>query len=1338
MNNNYNILLFNSIFKEKNYFYKDNYEKYSIIVDNEKNMEKKTNIIIKNIFLIRNKNHRTKINSKEIQIYKINSFINSIFKFIIIFILFPFVLLENKKTRNLDYRTSISLYNYEDGEIYILSPDFENLPDEIKINDQTKSPVSNFYEFSSTNVKIQLIWYSEIRNCSSMFSKCTSIKKIDFSDFDSSNVIDMSKMFYQCSNLEEINFNNFITSSVKYMNSMFKYVSTIQSIDLSNFDTSKVIDMESMFDNCFNLLSIDLSSFETSSVTTMYSMFYNCNKLTTIDLSNFNTKSLTNIGKMFRTCQQLESFDFSNFDTSKITKTAYLFESCTNLQSINFTNFNSSSIKDMSYMFRSCKNIKYLNLSNFDLSNVELASLMFADCHNLEEIYFNDKYKMANATDTYKMFKTCKKLKSLDLSFIDTSKVTIMDYMFNGCIELEIINIPNFNTISANTMSFIFSNCNNLKYLNAYSVKSKTDLDSEYNKLPDNLTYCINENEENIISILNEKNCINNCTNLCNFLNLKIINSNKNKCFTDCIHDELNQFEYNNKCYYECPGGTQTLLNSNLCLDIFDDTTIPTQTKEDTTILTGFKEETTTSSTIPTEYNEVSPISSEIKENQENPIFSSKTTNIDEKDSSILTVKNEENIFSSYINEKDSSILTEKKEDNIFFFFFKDDIINEDKYNFISNNCTINDFLNKKCIEEYDSNESIKNIIDIIKHNIENKNIKLLLDQIVNEKEEYIIEQKRIIYQLTSSYNLENNKHNNLSTIKFGECENKLKKHYNISENETLIIFKIDYYEEGLLIPLIEYEVYHPLTYQKLNLDVCDKEKIEISIAVDINEEELYKYDPKSQYYNDKCFPGESDNGTDIILTDRQNEYVNNNLSLCENNCQFNRYDNETKRVLCECEVKKEIKENNIISGYRIDKEKILNSFININNIMNLYILKCYEFLLTKKGLLYNIGSYILLSIISFNIISVFLFVKKGLNYFKTQMESIMGAKILNKKNITNKTKEKSKTKKNKKDKSNKKSKFKKQYKNNNKNNNNKNNKNNKKSDPPNKKKKSFKSNNKKFNKDSTYKSIFIKDKIINSNSLFSNKNENVIIHKTKTLQKNNNDKFLYFNDYELNAMSYNDALKYDKRTYFEYYLSLLRTKHLLVFTFFSKKDYNSNIIKINLFFFSLALYFTINALFYTDTTIHDIYEDSGAFNFIYHVPQILYSSIISAVINAIIKFLSLSEKNILEIKKEKNMNNYNNKIQNILRCLKIKFIFFYILYFLFLIFFWYYLSCFCAVYQNTQFHLIIDTLFSFFLSLLYPLGINLIPGFFRIPALKDPKSNQKCLYGFSKIIQII
>ena len=221
------------------------------------------------------------------------------------------------------------------------------------------------------------------------------------------------------------------------------------------------------------------------------------------------------------------------------------------------------------------------------------------------------------------------------------------------------------------------------------------------------------------------------------------------------------------------------------------------------------------------------------------------------------------------------------------------------------------------------------------------------------------------------------------------------------------------------------------------------------------------------------------------------------------------------------------------------------------------------------------------------------------------------------------------------------------------------------------------------------------------------------------------------YNNYELNNLSYQEALNMDKRTYIQYYISLLKQKHLLIFTFYTYDDYNSKIIKISLFFFSIALYFAVNALFFNDSTMHKIYEDQGKFNFIYQIPQILYSSIISSIINFIVKFLSLSEKQVIELKNEK--KDIKEKAIKIKAYLVCKFVLFFQVVFLFLILFWYYLSCFCAIYKNTQIHLVKDTVISFSLSLLYPFIICLLPGLLRFSALKS--GNKECLYNFSKYI---
>ena len=226
--------------------------------------------------------------------------------------------------------------------------------------------------------------------------------------------------------------------------------------------------------------------------------------------------------------------------------------------------------------------------------------------------------------------------------------------------------------------------------------------------------------------------------------------------------------------------------------------------------------------------------------------------------------------------------------------------------------------------------------------------------------------------------------------------------------------------------------------------------------------------------------------------------------------------------------------------------------------------------------------------------------------------------------------------------------------------------------------------------------------------------------------------------DKEINSFSYKKALDLDKRTYFQYYFSLLKTKHIFFFAFIASDDYNLTTIKIYLFFFSFALYLTVNTFFFNDSTMHKIFVDKGDFNFIYQLPQILYSTILSAIFTIIVKKLSLSEEDILNIKNQTKKEKFATTFAKKIKFLLIKFIILSFINTLFLSMFWYYLGCFCAVYRNTQVHLITDTLISFGLSLVYPLGLNLLPGLLRIPALRAKNKDKECLYKLSKIIQLI
>jgi len=150
------------------------------------------------------------------------------------------------------------------------------------------------------------------------------------------------------------------------------------------------------------------------------------------------------------------------------------------------------------------------------------------------------------------------------------------------------------------------------------------------------------------------------------------------------------------------------------------------------------------------------------------------------------------------------------------------------------------------------------------------------------------------------------------------------------------------------------------------------------------------------------------------------------------------------------------------------------------------------------------------------------------------------------------------------------------------------------------------------------------------------------------------------------------------------------------------------------------------------------IYEQQGNTGILSQISNIFYSTIISCFINIIIKKLGLSNDDMVKIKQIPNNKEELKQSILLMKKLKIKFSILFIISFLLVSFFLYFISAFCAVYKNTQNILIENTLSSFCLSLLYPFGLNLIPGLLRIPSLKNNSGCSKCIYFISKLIALI
>ena len=219
-----------------------------------------------------------------------------------------------------------------------------------------------------------------------------------------------------------------------------------------------------------------------------------------------------------------------------------------------------------------------------------------------------------------------------------------------------------------------------------------------------------------------------------------------------------------------------------------------------------------------------------------------------------------------------------------------------------------------------------------------------------------------------------------------------------------LIIIKIDYYSKDTKIPIIGYEIYHPVTKEKLDLSCCKDIFIQLNIPVNIDEENLFKYDPNSEYYTDNCFSYTTDDGTDILLSDRKKEYGDNNMSLCENNCNYNGYNPDDKQSICDCHVKNKI---DLVSEIVNNTQKLSNSFSSEEGSSggsNIITMKCTKVLFTKDGLKNNISSYVLSVSMVYYLLSILLFIKCGYRLLVNDINDIISSKKQNSSQDRNQT----------------------------------------------------------------------------------------------------------------------------------------------------------------------------------------------------------------------------------------------------------------------------------------------------------------------------------------------
>lgn len=137
--------------------------------------------------------------------------------------------------------------------------------------------------------------------------KILDLSNVDF-DFIASGNFGYYTPFIDLELLEHLNLSNSIirhppSSGVSLI--AMKPRTTIKEIDLTNVNTSNVTNMSNMFSNMISLNNLDLSSFNTVNVRDMSNMFSNMTSLNSLNLNSFNTSNVTDMSGMFSNSDNL-------------------------------------------------------------------------------------------------------------------------------------------------------------------------------------------------------------------------------------------------------------------------------------------------------------------------------------------------------------------------------------------------------------------------------------------------------------------------------------------------------------------------------------------------------------------------------------------------------------------------------------------------------------------------------------------------------------------------------------------------------------------------------------------------------------------------------------------------------------------------------------------------------------------------------------------------------------------------------------------------------------------------------------------------------------------------
>ena len=145
-------------------------------------------------------------------------------------------------------------------------------------------------------------------------------------------------------------------------------------------------------------------------------------------------------------------------------------------------------------------------------------------------------------------------------------------------------------------------------------------------------------------------------------------------------------------------------------------------------------------------------------------------------------------------------------------------------------------------------------------------------------------------------------------------------------------------------------------------------------------------FDIEDPLYQDICTPFDSEDGTDMLLSDRINFIFTNEDTKCQSNCKISFYSLESQYLNCSCSANE--KHNNEIKNKieEFSTKKLYESFYDVLKYSNYGIIKCFNVFDLKNLFTKNIGNIIIVLFFIIYLICLIIYIIKGINPLKIRL----------------------------------------------------------------------------------------------------------------------------------------------------------------------------------------------------------------------------------------------------------------------------------------------------------------------------------------------------------------